>query len=38
MNEPTIQIMIGVAILAALGLGVGAFADWRIRRADRGRR
>ena len=35
MNEPTIQILIGVAILAALGLGIGKFANWRIHQADR---
>jgi hypothetical protein len=35
MNDPTIQILIGLVILAALGLGIGKFANWRIRRADR---
>jgi hypothetical protein len=35
MNEPTLQLIIGMAILAGLGLGIGAIATWRIRQADR---
>jgi hypothetical protein len=35
MNEPTFQILIGIAILAALGIGVDRWADYRLKRSRR---